>query len=99
MTLPKRITAAPLVAEIATWRAWIMTARHDSHTSAPALGRDIVSFVRHLNAGNLSPKTIRSYREAVVLFGRFLAERGMPAELEAIRREHVEAFIVDLLER
>jgi len=76
-----------------------MTARHGTHTSAPALERDIASFVRHLNAGNLSPKTVRSYREAVVLFGRFLAERGMPTVLEGIAREHVEAFIVELLAR
>ncbi len=30
---------------------------------------------------------MRSYREAVVLFERFLAGRGMPTALEAIGRE------------
>src|SRR5512132_1785045 len=70
-----------------------------AHSNASTLQRDVASFVRHLAAGNLSPKTIRSYREAVELFARFLDERGMPAELELIRREHVEAFIVDLLAR
>lgn len=76
-----------------------MPTPHAVNSSATALGRDIASFVRHLRAGNLSPKTIRSYREAVVLFERFLTERGMPTALEAIAREHVEAFIVALLER
>lgn len=76
-----------------------MTTTSAAQSSASPLARDITSFVRHLSAGNLSPKTIRSYREAADLFGRFLAEQGMPAELEGIRREHVEAFIVALLER
>lgn len=70
-----------------------------AQSSASPLGRDIASFVRHLSAGNLSPKTIRSYREAVERFAAFLADQGMPTALEALRREHVEAFIVALLER
>jgi site-specific recombinase XerD len=76
-----------------------MTTTSAAQSSASALVRDITSFVRHLNAGNLSPRTIQSYREATDLFARFLVARGMPTELETIRREHVEAFIVDLLAR
>ena len=57
------------------------------------------SFLRHLRAGNKSPRTIETYLDAVDLFGRFLVERGMPSAVEAIRREHIEAWLVDLAER
>ena len=60
---------------------------------------DAASFRRHLNASNLSPRTVQSYLEAVDLFTRYLSEQGMPTTLPAIRREHVEAFIESLLER
>ncbi len=56
-----------------------------------------VSFRRSLRASNLSERTIRTYLEAVDLFGRFLATTGMPTEVANIRREHVEAFIEHLL--
>ena len=57
------------------------------------------SFKRSLLAQNRSPRTIQSYREVVDLLGRFLAEKGMPRQPAGIRREHVEAFLADLLER
>lgn len=57
------------------------------------------SFGRHLRAGNLSPRTHKTYMEAVDLFARFLTDKGMPLEVAKIKREHVEAFITDLLER
>lgn len=57
------------------------------------------SFLRHLRAGNKSPRTIETYLDAVDLFGRFLAEHGMPAAVDTIRREHIEAWLVDLAER
>jgi site-specific recombinase XerC len=58
-----------------------------------------VSWVRHLRAANLSPKTIRGYGEAVRLFDGFLADMGMPRLAANIRREHCEAFIEGQLER
>jgi Phage integrase, N-terminal SAM-like domain len=54
-------------------------------------------FRRHLRSGHKSPKTIKTYLEAVEGFDRFLAGKGMPRSVAAIRREHVEAYIVDLL--
>ena len=57
------------------------------------------SFVRHLRAGNKSPRTIETYLDAVDLFGRFIAERGMPSAVRAIRRGHIEAWLVDLADR
>jgi site-specific recombinase XerD len=57
------------------------------------------SFERSLKARNRSPKTIRGYVESARLFAAFLAEHGMPQSVGAIRREHVEAYIADQLER
>lgn len=57
------------------------------------------SFGRHLRAGNRSPRTIRSYLDTVAGFDVFLAERGMPRDVAAITREHVESYIEDQLAR
>jgi site-specific recombinase XerD len=57
------------------------------------------SWRRSLLAANKAPATIQTYTSAVTLFDDFLAERGMPREVAHVRREHVEAFIADLLER
>ena len=59
----------------------------------------MASFGRHLRAGGLSPRTQETHTGAVRQFARFVAGQGMPQEVANIRREHVEAFIADLLER
>jgi site-specific recombinase XerD len=59
----------------------------------------LASWRRHLAAENKSPKTLETYTEAMTLFGRFLAEHGMPSDPTAIGREHVEEFITHLLAR
>jgi site-specific recombinase XerD len=57
------------------------------------------SFRRTLRAEDKSERTVKSYTEAVRLFGDFLAERGHPLAVEAITRDDVRAFIADQLER
>lgn len=57
------------------------------------------SFARYLRASNRSPRTIRTYGEAVEGLSRFLAERGMPRQVSAIKREHVEAYVESILAR
>ena len=57
------------------------------------------SFRRSLLAQNKSPRTVQTYLEGVGQFGDFLRARGMPTDPAAIRREHVETFIGDLLIR
>jgi site-specific recombinase XerD len=57
------------------------------------------SFIRHLRAENLAPRTQETYAEAVEQFARYLADQGMPQDIANIRREHVESFIEYLLER
>jgi site-specific recombinase XerD len=56
------------------------------------------SWVRSLRARNLSPKTVKTYREAAEGLGGYLARTKGPADLAAIQREHVEGFIVHLLD-
>jgi site-specific recombinase XerD len=57
------------------------------------------SFKRGLHARNMSPRTVTAYLEAVNQLAAFLRRQGMPTELPAIHREHVEAFIADILQR
>ena len=64
-----------------------------SHGTATGLARDVASFARHCRAGNLSPKTIETYVDSTRRLATDLAEQGMPQEIEAIRRAHVEGFI------
>lgn len=63
------------------------------------LGALIPSFRRHLRAANLSPRTVRGYTDSCDMFDRYLADHGMPTTVSAIRREHIEAYIEDLLEK
>lgn len=58
-----------------------------------------MSWRLHLEAANLSPRTIRAYTDDTALFVAYLAGKGMPTTAASIRREHVEAFIVAELER
>ena len=57
------------------------------------------SFRRSLLASNRAPRTIESYLEAVQLLHSFLSTSGMPVSVGNIKREHIEAFIADSLER
>lgn len=61
------------------------------------LAAEAASFARHLRSSNLTLETQRTYLASVDRLARFLSERGMPTDLAAIRREHVEAYVVDQL--
>lgn len=62
------------------------------------IGVNIARFRRHLRAENLSPNTETAYTGAAEQFERYVRAQGMPCDVAAMRREHVEAFIADLLE-
>jgi site-specific recombinase XerD len=62
--------------------------------SVDDLGR---SFERHLRAENKAGRTIETYLEAVNLLSAFLAARGLT--VADARREHIEAFLGELLGR
>jgi len=68
-------------------------------TNAGNLSVLLESWRLHLEACNLSPRTIRGYTDDGALFAAFLARSGMPTAAGSIRREHVEAFIAAELER
>jgi site-specific recombinase XerD len=57
------------------------------------------SWQRHLRAQRASPSTLATYGTAAAQLAAFLARQGMPTSPQAISREHVEAFITDLLGR
>ncbi len=73
--------------------ATITTARFEE---IPAL-RD--SFEDSLKARNRAPLTIKSYKLAIDQLHAFLKSKGMPTEVRSIRREHIEAYLVDMQER
>jgi site-specific recombinase XerD len=55
------------------------------------------SFKRHLAAENKAPRTIQGYLESLNALERFLIDQDMPTEVGSLRREHLEAFVADLL--
>ncbi len=73
----------------------------DALTAASALPFHVLvdSFRRTMRAENKSPKTIETYTEGLSQFGAFLAEKGMPLAPAHVHREHVGAFVADLLGR
>jgi site-specific recombinase XerD len=68
-------------------------------TGVADLGKLRASFLRHLHAENKASSTRVTYVKALDQFGAYLEASGMPLGVGAIRREHVEAFLVDLHER
>jgi hypothetical protein len=50
------------------------------------IGVNLASFVRHLRAANLSPRTIESYAESVRTLGAYLSANDLPTDVAAIRR-------------
>jgi site-specific recombinase XerD len=74
-----------------------------SETTAASVVGDLATLVpdfgRHLRSENKSPKTIRSYVESAEQLLAFFGQRGMPTEVVKVRREHIDAFIADLLDR
>lgn len=61
------------------------------------LADELGAFVRHLRPQNVSPNTIYAYAGAVVSLGNYLTEHDLPTDVAAIKREHVEDWITDLL--
>lgn len=53
----------------------------------------------HLLARNVAPSTIASYQRCGENLLAFLTDRGMPSTAGGVRREHLEAFLADLVVR
>jgi site-specific recombinase XerD len=69
------------------------------NTSPGQIAPLVASWRRSLAARRVSPATIATYSSAALLLADYLAAHGMPTEVAGIRREHVESFVADLLER
>jgi site-specific recombinase XerD len=67
--------------------------------SDPTIAELAIDFNMSLAAQNKSKATRKVYGTAVVQLADFLENRGMPTEAVNVRREHVEAFIADVLAR
>jgi site-specific recombinase XerD len=50
----------------------------------------------HLRSRNLSPRTVSSYTQTGEAFAAYLASVGMPTDVHAIAREHVEAWLAEM---
>jgi site-specific recombinase XerD len=72
--------------------------RAADHTAPDALGALLTSWRRSLAARRASPATIDTYSTAVGQLADYLAAHGMPDRAVNVRREHIEAFVTDLLE-
>jgi site-specific recombinase XerD len=70
----------------------------ESRAAEPTVLNELGSFRRHLQAENKAELTISTYSKAAAGLAKFLERTGMPRRPGAIRREHIEAFIVDLQE-
>jgi site-specific recombinase XerD len=72
-------------------------------SASPPLGPDLrslnASFRRSLRARDKSDRTVEAYTDAVRLFADFLEGANYPLTLRALKREHVESFIADQLDR
>ena len=66
---------------------------------AEVFGGELAVWLRHLAAENKMPRTRGRYAEDVRQLYRFLSEQGMPTQIEHVTREHLESWIVWLLER
>jgi site-specific recombinase XerD len=59
----------------------------------------IPSWERGLRAANKSPKTIRTYGDDARLLLEYLTANGLPTTVDDLKKEHVEHFIADQLDR
>jgi site-specific recombinase XerD len=80
-----------------------ITGQKTAPAQSPPLRGDLpllaASFRRHLLATNKAPRTVAGYLDAVRLLGEFLAAQGMPGDVAALTREHIEEFVADILTR
>ena len=60
------------------------------------VGDLLASFRRRLDASDVNKRTIAIYASAVDELTKFLRANGMPLTVRAIRREHIESFLIYL---
>lgn len=65
----------------------------------PAFRALLRSFRLHLRAENKAERTVQTYLESLLRFAEFLASEGLPTDPAEVTREHIRAFVADLLVR
>jgi site-specific recombinase XerD len=75
-----------------------MTTHTGKIGGSPTIRELIHSWELHLRAERKAEKTIVTYTQAADLLADYLEEAGMPTKVDAIHREHVEAFVVWLID-
>ena len=80
-------------------RKWVSVSEVKPRASIPTLADLLPSWRRHLRAENKSAKTLASYLESAQQLADYLDATGMPVAVASIRREHVDGWIEDLLDR
>lgn len=65
---------------------------------SPTIRELIPSWELYLRAERKAAKTIVTYNQAADQLADLLDAAGMPTEIDAIHREHIEAFIVSLID-
>lgn len=75
------------------------TTESPSVANGPTIASTRDYWTLHLRSEGRAERTILTYQNALAKLDAFLEERGMPRELRAIRREHLEAWIVDMQDR
>jgi site-specific recombinase XerD len=63
------------------------------------VGELLQDWETHLRARNRSSATIKSYLQVATAFVGYLRAHGMPTNASGIRRDHVEAYLADMLSR
>ena len=68
-------------------------------SDAKVFDGELLIWLRHLAAENKMPRTLKRYADDARQLHRFLRAEGMPTKVEHVRREHLESWMVRLLDR
>jgi site-specific recombinase XerD len=63
-----------------------------------SIDRLVQSWELSLRARNRSARTVEPYTDSLRQFSAFLVTAGMPTRVGSIKREHIEAYLVDVRE-
>jgi site-specific recombinase XerD len=77
----------------------VVTRTREAADDGQSLPDSIDDYRLSLHAAGKSKSTQSVYTLALGYFDAFLAEKGMPRQLSAIRREHIEAWLADVRDR
>src|SRR4051812_6866396 len=92
---PQAIVENPVPMHDTDYRA----SRPTALASGVSLAGAIASYRRHQRARNLSDVTVALGEAELTKFAKYLGEQGMPEDVAAIRREHIESYLLHQQDR